>query len=126
MVVAGFCGGILALAVPAATAALPAFWAGGGSPGLGTLAVVAAVTLLLATGTGFLVPCALENASEQILSYAVFGASLAGIFSATSWAAPRLVVLGIPELAVEVGLLLTVGGLTVAVAFATEQERRKA
>jgi hypothetical protein len=56
MVVAGFCGGILALAVPAATATLPAFRAGGDSPALGTLAVVAAVTLLLATGTGFSCP----------------------------------------------------------------------
>src|SRR5918997_1808717 len=126
MVVAGFCGGILALAVPAVTATLPAFRAGGDSPALGTLAVVAAVTLLLATGTGFLLPCALENASEQILSYAVFGASLAGVFAATSWAAPRLAILGVPELAVEVGLLLTAAGLTVAVAFATEHERRKA
>jgi hypothetical protein len=72
------------------------------------------------------VPCALENPSEQILSYAVFGASLAGVFAATSWAAPRLAVLGVPEPAVEAGLLLVAAGLVVAVAFATEHERRKA
>ncbi|HEX2222626.1 MAG TPA: hypothetical protein VHN15_00315 [Thermoanaerobaculia bacterium] len=126
MVVAGFCCGILALALPAATAALPAFWAGGGPPELATIAAVTAVALLLATGTGFLVPCALENASEQILTYAVFGALLAGVFAATSWAAPRLAVLGIPEPVVEAGLLLAAAALAVAVAFATEHERRKA
>lgn len=126
MVVAGFCGGILVSAVPAATATLPLFWAGGGLPEPGTVAIVVAVTLLLATGTGFLVPCTLENASEQILSYAVFGASLAGVFATTSWAAPRLAVLGIPELIIEAGLLLATTGLAVALAFSTEHERRKA
>jgi hypothetical protein len=80
----------------------------------------------VATGAGFLVPCSLENASEQVLSYAAFGASLAGVFAAGSWVAPRLTVLGLPESVVVAGLTLVVAGLVVAAAFSRERERRKA
>jgi hypothetical protein len=82
--------------------------------------------LLVATGAGFLVPCSLENASEQVLSYAAFGASLAGVFAAASWVAPRLAVLGVPEPLVGACLVLAVAGLVVAAAFFREHERRKA
>jgi hypothetical protein len=126
MVGAGFCGGVLAVAVPAATATLPFFWIGRGLPELGTVAVVVAVTLLVATGAGFLVPCSLENASEQVLSYAAFGASLAGVFAAASWVAQRVAVLGVPEPLVGACLVLAVAGLVVAAAFLREHERRKA
>jgi sulfite exporter TauE/SafE len=88
--------------------------------------VVVGVTLLVATGAGFLVPCSLENASEQVLSYAALGASLAGVFAAGAWIAPRLTVLGIPELLIVAGLTLIVAGLVVAAAFLREHERRKA
>jgi protein-S-isoprenylcysteine O-methyltransferase Ste14 len=88
--------------------------------------VVVAFSLLVGRVAGFLVPCSLENTSEQILSYAAFGASLAGVFAAGSWVAPRLTVFGIPESLVVVGLTLVVAGLVVAAAFLRERERRKA
>jgi hypothetical protein len=125
MVGAGFCAGVVVVVVPTATATLPFFWVGRGPPELG-MVVVVAVILLVATGAGFLLPCSLENASEQVLSYAAFGASLAGVFASGSWVAPRLTVLGIPELLVVVGLTLIVAGLVVAAAFLREHERRKA
>jgi hypothetical protein len=125
MVGAGFCAGILVVVVPTATVTLPFFWVGRGPPELGVVVVVG-VTLLVATGTGFLVPCSLENTSEQVLSYAAFGASLAGVFAAGSWVAPRLTVIGIPESLVVAGLTLIVAGLVVTAAFLREHERRKA
>jgi hypothetical protein len=125
MVGAGFCAGILVVVVPTATATLPFLWAGRGPPEPGVVVVVG-VTLLVATGAGFLVPCSLENASEQVLSYAALGASLAGVFAAGAWIAPRLTVLGIPELLIVAGLTLIVAGLVVAAAFLREHERRKA
>ena len=124
MVGAGICAGTVVVVAPTA-AALPFFWVGRGPPVLAVVIVVV-VILLVATGAGFLVPCSLENTSEQILSYAAFGASLAGIFAAGSWVAPRLTVLGIPESLVVVGLTLVVAGLVVAAAFLRERERRKA
>ena len=124
MVGAGFCAGILAVVVPATMATLPLLWIGGGLPELGTIAVIVMVTLLMATGVGFLVPCSLENTSEQVLSYAAFGASLAGFFAVGPWVAPRLVVLGFPESLVEVGLALAVAGLVITVASLREYERR--
>jgi hypothetical protein len=123
MVGAGICAGTVVVVAPSA-AALPFFWVGRGPPELAVVVVV--VILLVATGAGFLVPCSLENTSEQILSYAAFGASLAGVFAAGSWVAPRLTDLGIPELLVVVGLTLIVAGLVVAAAFLRERERRKA
>jgi hypothetical protein len=123
MVGAGICAGTVVVVAPSA-AALPFFWVGRGPPELAVVVVV--VILLVATGAGFLVPCSLENTSEQILSYAAFGASLAGVFAAGSWVAPRLTVLGIPESLVVVGLTLVVAGLVVAAAFLRERERRKA
>ena len=125
MVVSGLCGGILAVVAPAAAATAPFFWMGRGLPELGTVAVVVMVILLLATGAGFLVPCRLENATEQILSYAVFGASLAGVFAAASWATPRLAVLHIPESLIGAGLVSTITGLVIAAAFLRENEWRK-
>jgi hypothetical protein len=125
MVVAGFGGGVLAVVAPAAAATFPFFWAGRDLPELGTVAVGVAVILLVATGAGFLVPCELEDASEQILSYAVFGASLAGVFAAASWAAPRLAALGIPEPLVEAGLVFAITGGVIAAAFLRENERGK-
>jgi hypothetical protein len=124
MLGAGFCAGILAVVVPATMATLPLLWIGGGLPELGTIAVIVMVTLLMATGVGFLVPCSLENTSEQVLSYAAFGVSLAGFFAAGPWVAPRLVVLGFPESLVEVGLALAVAGLVITVASLREYERR--
>ena len=124
MVGAGICAGTVVVVAPTA-AALPFFWVGREPPELAVVVVVV-VILLVATGAGFLVPCSLENTSEQILSYAAFGASLAGIFAAGSWVAPRLTVLGIPESLVVVGLTLVVAGLVVAAAFLRERERRKA
>jgi hypothetical protein len=111
---------------PTAAATLPFFWVGRGLPELAVVVVVVGVVLLVATGAGFLVPCSLENASEQVLSYAAFGASLAGVFAAGSWVAPRLTVLGLPESVVVAGLTLVVAGLVVAAAFSRERERRKA
>jgi hypothetical protein len=125
IVVSGFCGGILAVVAPAAAATLPFFWVERGLPELGAVAAVAAVVQLVATGTGFLVPCTPENTSEQILSYAVFGASLAGVIATQSWATPRLATLNIPELLIGAGLVLTIAGLVVATAFLREHERRK-
>lgn len=125
MVVAGFGGGVLAVVAPAAAATFPFFWAGRDLPELGAVAVGVAVILLVATGAGFLVPCELEDASEQILSYAVFGASLAGVFAAASWAAPRLAALGIPEPLVEAGLVFAITGGVIAAAFLRENERGK-
>jgi hypothetical protein len=125
MVVAGFGGGILAVVVPAAAATAPFFWAGRGLPELGTVAVAVAVVLLVATGAGFLAPCRLEHASEQILSYAVFGASLAGVFAAASWVTPRLAALKIPESLIEAGLVCAIAGVVVAAAFLRENEGRK-
>ena len=125
MVVAGFGGGILAVVVPAATATLPFLWVGRGLAELGTVAVVVAVILLVATGAGFLAPCRLENASEQILSYAVFGASLAGVLAAASRVTPRLAALGIPEPVVEAGLVFAITGVVIAAAFSREKEWRK-
>jgi hypothetical protein len=122
MVVAGFGGGILAVVAPAATATLPFLRVGRGLPELGTVAVVVAVILLVATGVGFLVPCRLENASEQILSYAVFGASLAGVLAAASRVTPRLSALEIPEPLVEAGLVFAIAGATIAAAFLRENE----
>ena len=124
MVGAGICAGTVVVVAPTAAATLPFFWVGRGPPELAVVVVVG-VILLVATGAGFLVPCSLENTSEQILSYAAFGASLAGVFAAGSWA-PRLTVLGIPESLVVVGLTLVVAGLVVAAAFLRERERRKA
>jgi hypothetical protein len=121
MVGAGICAGTVVVVAPSA-AALPFFWVGRGPPELAVVVVV--VILLVATGAGFLVPCSLENTSEQILSYAAFGASLAGVFAAGSWVAPGLTVLGIPESLVVVGLTLVVAGLVVAAAFLRERERR--
>jgi hypothetical protein len=125
MVGAGICAGTVVVVAPTA-ATLPFIWVGPGSPELAVVVIVVGVILLVATGAGFLVPCSLENTSEQILSYAAFGASLAGIFAAGSWVAPRLTVLGIPESLVVVGLTLVVAGLVVAAAFFRERERRKA
>jgi hypothetical protein len=125
MVGAGFCAGILVVVVPTATATLPFLWVGRGPPEPGVVVVVG-VILLVATGAGFLVPCSLENTSEQVLSYAAFGAALAGVFAAGSWVASRLTVLGIPVWLVVVGLTLIVAGLVVAAAFLREHERRKA
>src|SRR5215211_5617152 len=125
MVVSGLCGGILAVVVPAAAATAPFYWMGRGLPGLGTVAVVVMVILLLATGAGFLVPCRLENTTEQILSYPVLGASLAGAFAAASWTTPRLAALRIPEPLIGAGLVLTITGLVVAAAFLRENEWRK-
>ncbi len=123
MVGAGICAGTVVVVAPTA-AALPFFWVGREPPELAVVVVVV-VILLVATGAGFLVPCSLENTSEQILSYAAFGASLAGVFAAGSWVAPGLTVLGIPESLVVVGLTLVVAGLVVAAAFLRERERRK-
>lgn len=123
MVGAGICAGTVVVVAPTA-AALPFFWVGREPPELAVVVVVV-VILLVATGAGFLVPCSLENTSEQILSYAAFGASLAGVFAAGSWVAPGLTVLGIPESLVAVGLTLVVAGLVVAAAFLRERERRK-
>jgi hypothetical protein len=123
MVVAGFAGGILALVIPAAAATLPFFWMGRGLPELATIAV--AVVLLVATGAGFIVPCKLENASEQILSYAVFGAALGGVFATASWAAARLSALGIPEPLLEAGFVLALTGAAIAAAFIREKGGRK-
>jgi hypothetical protein len=81
--------------------------------------------LLVATGAGFLVPCRLENTAEQILSYVVFGASLAGVFAAASWTTPRLAALHIPEPLIGAGLVLTITGLVIAAAFLRENEWRK-
>ena len=125
MVVSGFSGGILALVPPAAAATLPFFWVGGSLPEFGTVAVVVAVVLLIAAGLGFLVPCRLENTPEQILSYAVFGASLAGVFAAASWAAPRLVVLNVPEPLVGAGLVFVITGVVITAAFLRENAWRK-
>jgi hypothetical protein len=125
MVGAGICAGTVVVVAPAAAATLPFFWVGRGLPELAVVVVVG-VVLLVATGAGFLVPCSLENASEQVLSYAAFGASLAGVFAAGSWVAPRLTVLGLPESVVVAGLTLVVAGLVVAAAFSRERERRKA
>src|SRR5215210_439703 len=125
MVVSGLCGGILAVVAPAAAATAPFVWMGRGLPGLGTVAVVVMIILLLATGAGFLVPCRLENTSEQILSYAAFGASLAGAFAAASWTTPRLAALHIPEPLIGAGLVLTITGLVIAAAFLRENEWRK-
>ena len=124
MVGVGFCAGILAVVVPATMATLPLLWIGGGLPELGAIAVIVTVTLLMATGVGFLVPCSLENTSEQVLSYAAFGASLVGFFAAGRWVAPRLVVLGFSESLVEVGLALAVAGLVITAAVSREYERR--
>lgn len=123
MVGAGICAGTVVVVAPTA-AALPFFWVGREPPELAVVVVVV-VILLVATGAGFLVPCSLENTSEQILSYAAFGASLAGVFAAGSWVAPGLTVLGIPESLVVVGLTLVVAGLVVSAAFLRERERRK-
>jgi hypothetical protein len=123
MVGAGICAGTVVVVAPTA-AALPFFWVGREPPELAVVVVVVVVILLVATGAGFLVPCSLENTSEQILSYAAFGASLAGVFAAGSWVAPGLTVLGIPESLVVVGLTLVVAGLVVAAAFLRERERR--
>lgn len=123
MVGAGTCAGTVVVVAPTA-AALPFFWVGREPQELAVVVVVV-VILLVATGAGFLVPCSLENTSEQILSYAAFGASLAGVFAAGSWVAPGLTVLGIPESLVAVGLTLVVAGLVVAAAFLRERERRK-
>jgi hypothetical protein len=125
MVVSGFSGGILAVVAPAAAATLPFFRVGGGLPELGTVTVVVAVVLLIATGAGFLVPCRLENVPEQVLSYAVFGASLAGVFATASWAAPRLAVLNVPEPIVGAGLVAVITGLVIAAAFLRENAWRK-
>jgi hypothetical protein len=122
MVVAGFGGGILAVVAPAAAATLPYLRVGQDLPELGPVAVGVAVILLVATGAGFLVPCELEDASEQILSYAVFGASLAGVFAAASWAAPRLAALGIPAPLVGTGLVFAITGGVIAAAFLRESE----
>jgi hypothetical protein len=124
MVVSGLCGGILAALPPAAVATLPSLWTGWSLPQLGVLTVALAVVLLVATGAGFLMPCRLENASEQILSYSVFGASLAGVFAAASRAAPGLEALGAPEPLVGAGLVLAVACLVIAAAFLRENERR--
>jgi hypothetical protein len=121
MVVAGFGGGVLAVVAPAA-ATSPFFWVGRGLPELGPVAVGVAVILLVATGAGFLVPCELEDASGQILSYAVFGASLVGVFAAASWVVPRLAALGLPEPLVGVGLVLAITGGVILAAFLRESE----
>jgi hypothetical protein len=123
-VCAGFCAGMVAVVVPTA-ATLPFFQLGWGPPEPG-MAVVVGVVLLVATGVGFIVPCSLENASEQVFSYAAFGAALAGVFAAWSWVAPPLTVLGVQEPLVVAGLALIVAGLVVAAAFLGEHERRKA
>jgi hypothetical protein len=124
MVVAGICGGLLAVVAPAAAATSPSLWMGRGLPELATVAVVA-VILLVATGVGFLVPCRLENASEQILSYAAFGASLAGVFAVAPRAAARLTALGVPEPLFGAGFVCAIAGVVVAAAFLRENERRK-
>jgi hypothetical protein len=127
MVGAGICAGAVVVVAPTAAATLPFFWVGMALPELAVVVVVVVVVILLvATGAGFLVPCSLENASEQVLSYAAFGASLAGVFAAGSWVAPRLTVLGLPGSVVVAGLTLVVAGLVVAAAFSRERERRKA
>jgi hypothetical protein len=125
MVVSGFGGGILAVAVPAVAATSPFLWVGRGLPELGTVAVAVAVILLAATGAGVLVPCSLQNASEQILSYAVFGASLAGVFAAASWVTPRLAALGVSEPLVGAGIVFAITGLVTVAAFLRENEWRK-
>ena len=121
---AGLCAGIAAVVVPTAAATLPFFTAGWGPPEPG-VAVVVGVILVVAAGAGFIVPCSLENASEQVISYAAFGVALAGVFAAWSWVAPRLTVLGVHELVVVACLALFVAGLVVAAAFLAEHERRK-
>jgi hypothetical protein len=125
MVVAGIGGGLLAVLAPAAAATSPSLWTGRGLPELATVAVVVAVILLVATGVGFLVPCRLENAPEQILSYAAFGASLAGVLAVASRVAPRLMALGIPEPLFGAGFVCAIAGVVVAAAFLRENEWRK-
>jgi len=126
MIVSSFCGGILATFAPVAAATLSSFWVERELPELGAVAAVAAVILFVATGAGSLMPCRLESTSEQILSYAVFGASLGGVFATQSWMTPRLAALNIPEPLIEAGLVLTIVGLVVTAAFLREHERRKA
>jgi hypothetical protein len=125
MVVAGFGGGVLAVVVPAATATAPFLWAGWGLSELGTVAVVVAAILLVATGAGFLAPCRLENASEQILSYAVFGAAFVGVIAVASRVTPQLAALGIPEPLVAAGLASAIIVLVIAAAFSRENGWRK-
>lgn len=125
VVVSGFGGGVLAIVAPAA-ATLPFLRVGGGPSQLGTVAVAVAVVLLLATGVGFLAPCRLEDATEQILSYAVLGASLACVFAAASRVAPRLAALNVPAALVGAGLVFVIVGLVIAAAFSRENARRKA
>lgn len=117
MVVSGFGGGLLAVVAPAA-ATLPFLRVGAE---LGSVAVAVAVVLLLATGVGFLVPCTLDNASEQILSYAVLGGSLACVFTVAS----RVAALNVPEAFAGAGLGLVLIGLVLAAALSRETGRRE-
>lgn len=122
---AGLCGGMLAILLPGAAVLTPLLWLEGAG-GLGTLYVMVPVILLLAVGSGFLVPCKLRNTYEQILSYATLGALLVGVYVAASWSMPKLVLLGVPQSLFGAGLVLTTAVLGLAIAVLTESYRRRA
>ena len=125
---AGIGGGVIALLAPELAALSPFLWSTERfSPSEVVLMVFpeVPVVLLLAVSAGFLVPCRLHNAYEQVLSFALLGALLAGVFAAASWAAPRLATLGVPVPLAGSALVLAVSVLGLTTALLTENARRK-
>jgi len=128
MFVAGICGGVIALLAPELAALSPFLWFTGSFSASEVVRILlpgVPVILLLALSAGFLLPCRLHDAYEQVLSFASLGALLAGVFATVSWASPRIAALGVPRPLAGVGFILAVAVLSLTTALLTENARRK-
>ena len=118
----------MALLAPELAALSPLLWLAGSfsvSDVLHILLPGVPVILLLAAGAGFLAPCRLDDTYEQVLSFALLGALLAGVLATVSWVSPRLAALDVPGSLSGAGLVLAVAALGLATGMLTENSRRK-
>jgi hypothetical protein len=128
MFIAGIGGGVIALLAPELAALSPFLWVKESLPASDLLRIVlpgVPVILLLAASAGFLVPCRLHNTYEQIPSFALLGALLAGVFATASWVSPRIAALGVPRPIAGTGFVLALAVLSLTTALLTENARRK-
>jgi hypothetical protein len=126
--VCGLVGGVIALLAPELATLSPFVWFAGGFSASDVLRILlpgVPVILLLAVSAGFLVPCRLHNTYEQVLSFALLGALLAGVFATASWASPRLATLGVPGPLAGAGFVVALTVLGLAAALLTENSRRE-
>ncbi|MDQ3864811.1 MAG: hypothetical protein M3317_15185 [Actinomycetota bacterium] len=128
MFIAGLGGGVVALLAPELAALSPLLWFTGGLSASDAARIIlpaVPVILLLAVSAGFFVPCRLHNTYERVLSFAVLGALVAGVFATASWASPQIAALGVPGPFAGLAFVLAVAVLSLTVALLTENARRR-